>query len=160
MISLILAIDKNNLIGNKGRLPWHIPEDLAYFKKITTGHTVVMGRKTFESIGKALPERRNIIITRKKNFIAEGCIITHSVKEVLDLTKNEEAFVIGGGEIYKLFLPYAKKLYITKIDSEFEGDTYFPSFNEKEWQLVSKENSKNNNKPFDYTFLVYERKME
>lgn len=158
MISLILAMDKNNLIGNKGKLPWHIPEDLAYFKKITTGHTVIMGRKTFESIGKILPERENIVITRKKDFNADGCIVVHSVEEVLNLINDKEAFVIGGGEVYELFLPYVERLYITKIEAEFEGDTYFKKFNKKEWKLISKTRGrKNKNIPFKYSFLVYER---
>ena len=127
MISLIAAMGGNRVIGNNNSMPWRLPKDLAYFKKLTLGNTVVMGRKTFESIGKPLAGRKNIILTRDKGYTREGCLVVHSIEEALKEIKDEqESFIIGGGEIYSIFLPYANKLYITYIDHEFQGDTYFP----------------------------------
>ncbi|PHV70504.1 diacylglycerol kinase [Sporanaerobium hydrogeniformans] len=126
MIYLIVATSKNNQIGIAGQMPWHIPEDLAYFRRMTKGHTVLMGRKTFESIGRPLPHRQNIVLTHDKNFHAEGVTTLHSMKEALAFCKTQEiVFIIGGGEIYKAFLPYASRLYITLVDKDVEGDTTF-----------------------------------
>ncbi|MDW7675201.1 MAG: dihydrofolate reductase [Bacillota bacterium] len=137
-ISIIVAMDKNSLIGKGNELPWNIPEDLAYFKEITTGHKVIMGRKTFESIGKPLPNRTNIVITRDTDFKPAGCQVVNSVEEVMDLIKkDEEAFIIGGAQVYKRFLPLTNKLYITKIAGEYTGETYFPPFNCDEWECIS-----------------------
>ncbi|MFY9177159.1 MAG: dihydrofolate reductase [Caldicoprobacterales bacterium] len=160
MISLIVAMDRNRLIGNNNRMPWRLPKDLAYFRQLTLGHTVVMGRKTFESIGKPLDGRKNIILTRNKEYFKEGCIIAHSIDEVFrDIRNESECFIIGGAEIYSAFLPYAEKLYITYIDHEFEGDTYFPQINNKEWEMVSRISGKRDYKnPYDYYFKVYKRK--
>jgi len=161
MISLILAMDKNNLIGNKNGLPWKLPADLAYFKKITMGHTVIMGRKTYESIGRPLPGRRNVVLTRDSGFTAEGCIICNKLNDALKYGDDEEAFVIGGAEIYSQFLPYARKLYITKIEEAFEGDTYFNEIDFREWRLVSKqEGTRDEKNPYTYRFLVYERDIK
>ncbi|HHW48416.1 MAG TPA: dihydrofolate reductase [Clostridiaceae bacterium] len=161
MISLIMAMDKNNLIGNKDGLPWRLPADLAYFKKITMGHTVIMGRKTYESISRPLPGRRNVVLTRDKRFTAEGCIICNTLDEALKFGQNEEAFVIGGAEIYSQFLPYARKLYITRIDETFEGDTYFDGIDFSKWRLVSKqEGIRDEKNPYVYYFLVYERDIK
>lgn len=158
MISLIFAMDKNRLIGKENRLPWKLPADMAYFREVTTGHTVIMGRKTFEAIGKALPGRRNIVITREKAYFAPGCEVLGSVEEVLKNVKDE-AFVIGGAEIYKAFLPYCKRLYITLIDAEFEGDTYFPEIDYKDWLLVKKDVFESGGEnPYNYGFMVYEKK--
>lgn len=126
MINMIVATSKNNQIGIDNKLPWHIPEDLAYFKSITNGHTVLMGRKTFESIGRPLPHRQNIVLTRDLNFTAEGITVLHSLEEALAFCQNkEQVFIIGGGEIYNQFLPYTHKLYITLVDKLIEGDTDF-----------------------------------
>ena len=128
IISLIVAIGKNNVIGDKNTIPWKLPADIRYFKEKTMGKPVVMGRKTFESIGKPLPGRENIIITRDPDYKAEGCTVVHSVDEAVKAAEgSEELMVIGGAQIYKEFFPIANKLYITNIDKEFEGDTYFPS---------------------------------
>jgi dihydrofolate reductase len=158
LISLIASMDRNRLIGKDNRLPWRIPLDLAYFKKNTLGHTVVMGRKTFESIGKPLPGRSNWIITRDENYIQEGCSVFHSIEEVLKAAPEEELFIIGGAEIYASFFPYADKLYITLIDEIFIGDTFFPQISPTIWEQVSKVKGERNEKnPHDYYFTVYEK---
>ena len=159
MISLILAMDRNRVIGKNNRMPWRLPADLAYFKNITLGSTVVMGRKTFESIGKPLKGRKNIILTRDKEYIQEGCQIVNSIEEALEeIKKKEETFIIGGAEIYSMFLPFAKKLYITYIDHEFQGDTYFPEIDDEEWKVISRTpGEKNEENPYSYYFEVYER---
>lgn len=139
-ISAIVALSKNNVIGKDGKLPWHVPEDLKRFKALTSGHVVVMGRKTFESIGNPLPNRTNIVITRDPDYLAEGIIIAHSLQEALDISKKEELktfdtskneiFIIGGGQIYEQAMPVTDKLYLTIIDEEIEGDTFFPDYSE------------------------------
>ncbi|WP_226681674.1 dihydrofolate reductase [Sutcliffiella horikoshii] len=158
MISIIVATDRNNLIGKDNDLPWRIPADLAYFKKITMGSTIVMGRKTYESIGKPLPNRRNIILSRQE-FHADGCETFHSLEEVQRLNKDdEELFIIGGAHIFKEALPIADLLYLTYIDEEFEGDTYFPEVNEHDWELISTEKGiKDKKNPYDYYFKKYKR---
>lgn len=158
-VSMIVAIDKNRVIGKDNDIPWKLPKDQAYFRKVTMGHTIIMGRKNYESIGKPLDGRRNIVLTRDHNYTASGCDVVHSVEEALSLVKDEEeAFVIGGEEIYKLFFPYTKKLYITTIKHEFEGDTYFPAFDPAEWKEISAEKGVTDEKnPYEYDFHVYER---
>ncbi len=161
MISFIVAMDRNRVIGNDNGLPWKLPADLAHFKKITTGHTVIMGRKTFESIGRPLPNRTNVVLTRNKHFAAEQCIVIHSVAEAFALMekKEDEYFVIGGSHLYQLFLPYVQRMYITLIHEEFEGDTFFPDVDMSNWQLISKEKGKKDaQNRHDYEFLVYEKK--
>jgi len=159
MISIIVAMAKNGVIGHNNTLPWRLPADLKYFRDITMGHTIVMGRRNYEDIGKALPGRRNIVITRNKDFLASGCEITHSIGEALDTVKGEaETFIIGGAEIYKSFLPLAGKLYVTRIDAEVEGNTTFPEYDSGQWLLESEEKhetDKNNSLPF--RFCVYHR---
>ncbi len=136
-ISIIAAVAENNVIGNNNKLIWHISEDLKRFKKLTTGHSVVMGRKTYESLPfKPLPKRKNIVISSQKDLKFEGAVIVNSVKEALEECKNEEEiFICGGAEIYKLFLPVADKLYITKVHKSFEGDTFFPEPDLSEWKI-------------------------
>lgn len=162
MVSLIVAMGENRVIGNKNELPWHLPEDLKYFKRVTMGHPVIMGRKTFESIGRPLPGRKNIVISAQEDYVAEGCTVLHSIEEVLMLNEKnpgEEYFVIGGAEIYKALLPVADRLYITFIYEKFEGDTVFPPFKINEWELVSRQKGlKSEENPYDFEFLVYERK--
>ncbi|MCP1123601.1 dihydrofolate reductase [Bacillus sp. 3103sda1] len=158
MISLLVAMDKNRLIGKENQLPWHLPADLAYFKKVTMGHPIIMGRKTFESIGRPLPGRTNIILTRNKNYEMEGCEVIHSIDDVqkLDEQMNEEIFVIGGAEIFKEVLPFADRLYITKIEEVFEGDTFFPEINYDEWKEISVEQGVTDEKnPYTYAYHVY-----
>lgn len=156
MIALIACMDRNHVIGKDNQIPWHLPADLKYFKETTMGHTVVMGRKTFESIGKPLPGRRNVILTRDKGFRVEGAEVVHTVEEVLK--RQEDLFIIGGATIYEQFMPYAEKLYITKIEAEFEGDAFFPPIDET-WQLVTclpgVQDEKN---PYVFSFLTYEKR--
>lgn len=161
MISLIWAMDENNLIGNGNELPWRIPAELQYFKKTTMGHPIAMGRKTFASIGRPLPGRENIIITRNKQFKHDNCTVFNCLEDFINYAKNYEGeiFVIGGAEIYKELLPYAQRLYVTKINHAFNGDTYFPQFDETDWKLIYNEKGlKNKENPYNYNHLIYERK--
>ncbi len=159
MLSIIVAAAHNNAIGKDNQLLWHMPADLRFFKEKTMGHPVVMGRKTFESVGKALPKRRNIIISRNPDFSAEGVEVCHSLDEALELLDDtEENFIVGGSEIYKMSLPYCDKIYFTQIEADFEADTFFPSFNPDEWHLTHEERHAADEKnPYNYCFLTYER---
>ncbi|HET7657323.1 MAG TPA: type 3 dihydrofolate reductase [Bacillales bacterium] len=159
MISFLFAMGSNRVIGKDNDLPWHLPADLAYFKKKTMGHPIIMGRKTYESIGKPLPGRENIVVTRDKHFTAEGCTIVHSIEEASNVVKgNEESFVIGGANLFEAFYPYADRMYVTLIHESFEGDTYFREIDEREWKLVATEqHEKDEKNKYDYTFLVYDR---
>ncbi|MDC3412984.1 dihydrofolate reductase [Aquibacillus sp. 3ASR75-11] len=162
MISLLFAMDRNRVIGSNNDLPWRLPKDLKFFKELTVTHSVVMGRKTFNSMGRPLPNRENIVLTRDKTFLPSGCRVIHSIETIVQWNKNsreKEWFVIGGAEIFKQILPYADRMYMTYIDEVFEGDTYFPLYNENEWTLTKKENGvKDENNPYDYYFLQYDRK--
>ena len=160
-VSLIVAMDKNRVIGKNNDIPWRIPKDWAYVKNITIGHPIILGRRNLESIGRALPRRRNIILTRDRDFNFDGCEIVHSVKGVFDICRNEEEiFIFGGEQIYKLFLPYVKKMYITKIHHEFEGDIFFPKINLAEWQEISVEKGvMDDQNPYNYYFHVYEKDL-
>ena len=161
-ITLIAAVANNHVIGAENRLLWHLPADLQHFKKLTMGHTVVMGRKTFESIGKPLPGRRTIVITRKKDFQAEGCEIAHSLEEAFNMAgKREEVFVAGGANIYQqtIDLPQTHTLYITRIFASFEGDAFFPDVEPGKWQLIERNDRKADEKNiYDMTFLTYKRR--
>jgi dihydrofolate reductase len=140
-ISLIVAIAQNGIIGRENQLIWHLPDDLKQFKRLTTGHPIIMGRKTFESIGKPLPNRTSIVITRSKNWAFEGVVVVHSVEEALEVagqTGTDEAFVIGGAEIYRVTLPLANKIYLTEVKADFEGDAHFVIPNLEDWQEVSR----------------------
>ncbi len=162
-LSIIAAMDQNQLIGYKNKIPWNLPADLQYFKQTTLGSPVIMGRKTFESIGSPLPDRRNIIMTRDKNYFAEGCEVVHSLEEILNSfsEQEEEAFIIGGAEIYRLFLPYCNKLYLTIIEHEFTGDTYFPEIDWQNWQSILEiKGNKDSKNPYKYSYHVYERKNQ
>lgn len=133
-VSMIAAVGKNLELGKNNDLIWHFKEDMKFFKDTTMGHTVVMGRKTFESLPKALPGRKNIVISSNAQYQAQGATVVTSVEEALQIADNEEVFVIGGGKIYAEFLPYADKLYLTEIDAECtDADTYFPQFNKSEY---------------------------
>ena len=156
IISLIAAIGKNNVIGVDNKLPWKLSADLKRFRQITSGKPVIMGRKTFESIGKPLPNRINIILTRDENYKAQGCVVVHSAEEALDAAKdNEEIMIIGGEQIFKEFLPVSNKMYITFIDKEFEGDSYFPEYNKNEWKGTFRED--HNEGGLKYSFVDFER---
>lgn len=159
MISFIVAMDDNNVIGHQNQLPWQLPADLAYFKKITIGHPIIMGRKTYESIGRPLPGRRNIVITRDTSYQADGIDIVHSIDEAVKLVGEDEAFIIGGANIFEQAFEYAQKLYITYIHEVFIGDTYFRKFNLNEWELESSvKGIKDEKNHYDYEFVVYNRK--
>ncbi|UZJ80028.1 dihydrofolate reductase [Fictibacillus sp. KU28468] len=157
MISYVFAMDENRLIGDRNGLPWHLPADLQHFKRVTMKKPIVMGRKTFQSIGKPLPGRENIILTRDESFQAEGCTVIHSIDQALE-RPEEEVCVIGGAEVFSLFMPHVQRMYITKINESFHGDTYFPEYDESEWKLVSETpgivDEKNK---YSHDFLVIEK---
>jgi len=162
MLSIIVAVAENNVIGKDNKLIWHLPEDLKRFKRLTTGHTIIMGRKTFESLGRVLPNRKHIILCNdmQMNIDNENVEVLEDIsmlKEYID--SEEEHFIIGGATIYKLLIPYANKLYLTLIHEEFDGDVYFPEIEEKEWRVVDREKGlKNEENPFDYEYITFERK--
>ena len=160
MISMIAAMSHNNVIGKDGVMPWHLPNDLKHFKKITSGHPILMGRKTFQSIGKPLPNRRNIVLTGDRFFQAAGIEVIHSLQEVESLMNEAaEFFVIGGATIYEQLMDMADRLYITKIDASFAGDTYFPLVDDKIWYLVDEEAGILDDKNiYQHSFYTYERR--
>lgn len=159
MISLIVAYDENRVMGYNNSMPWHLPGDLAYFKKTTMGKPMIMGRKTFESIGKALPGRTNIVITRDPNYKAEGIVVAHSFEEALEIAKKEEKeiMVIGGEQIFRLALPIADVLYVTKIQHTFQGDTFFPEFG-NEWKIVSESDVFETKEGIKFSYFVFKKK--
>ena|ERR1019366_4559127 len=158
-ISIIVAKAKNNVIGKNNQLIWHLPADLKFFKKMTMGHTVIMGRKTFDSMGKPLPGRMNVVVTRQKNFHRDGIIIEPSLESALKDLKVEEIFIIGGGEIFKHAMPIADKLYVTEIDESFDGDVYFPEINPDEWELIEAiPFPKDEKNKYDLSFNTYLRR--
>ncbi|MFE1243320.1 dihydrofolate reductase [Fictibacillus sp. NPDC058756] len=157
MISFVVAMDENRAIGKDNDLPWYLPNDLKHFKKTTMGKPIVMGRKTYESIGKPLPGRENIVVTRDKSYKAEVTTIVHSVDEVLQMNADEIC-VIGGTEIFKMFLPVADRLYITEIHHTFDADTYFPELNNNEWKELSRtEGIVDEKNKYPHEFVVYEK---
>ncbi len=158
-ISLIVAVSTNNVIGVRGEMPWHISEDLRRFRELTTGKPVVMGRKTFDSIGRPLPERRNIVITRDPNFTAPGCDIVASPDVAIELVGElAEIMVIGGSQIYAAFLPRARRIYLTRVNAHIDGDTYFPALDESEWNLVCcEEHAANEARQHGFAFMTYDR---
>lgn len=159
MLSLIAAVNEKNVIGKDNKLPWHISEDLKRFKKLTTGKTLVMGRKTFESLPGILPNRKHIIITGNMNYTYDNdnVEIVHNIKDILKYKDCEdEAFIIGGGKIYAEFLPYCEKLYLTKIHSNQSGDTYFPKFDINNYTVIENEDHESNN--IKYSFLTLKLK--
>lgn len=160
VISIIVAIAENNVIGANNQLIWHISDDLKRFKVLTTGHHIIMGRKTFESIGKPLPMRTNIIVSRNPSYKIEGCIVVPSLEAAIELSANEtEVFIIGGGELYKQAMPLAKNLYLTKVHKVFEGDTFFPKIDLKEWKILSLEGVRIDEKSgIEYEFVNFEKK--
>lgn len=159
VVSIIAAIAKNNVIGLKNTLPWNLPADMEHFKQLTKGKPVIMGQKTFESIGKPLIGRTNIILTLDKNFTPFGCQIAYSIKEALDIVKNsKEVMICGGASIYRQFLPLADKIYLTLIEGDFEGDAFFPEFDRSSWKEVERiENKPDQENPYKYTFLILEK---
>ncbi|HFC01193.1 MAG TPA: dihydrofolate reductase [Phaeodactylibacter sp.] len=161
-ISAIVATAKNNVIGKDNDIPWYLPADLKYFKKTTLNHHIIMGRNCYDSIGKPLPKRSNVILSRNPFFIVSNCYVASSMKEALQVAADngeEEAFIIGGAQIYNQSMEYWDKLYLTEVDLEVEGDAFFPKLNMDKWELISEEAHQADEKnEHDYTFKVYQRK--
>ena len=162
MLSIIVAKASNNVIGKNNSLIWHLPEDLKRFKALTTGHTIIMGRRTFESLGRVLPNRKHVILCNdmEMDIKDENIEILEDIS-MLDkyINSEEENFIIGGATIYRLLMPYANKMYITEIEQEFEGDVSFPEINKEEWNIVETEKGlKDEKNPYDYNYVTYVRK--
>lgn len=157
-VSLIAAVAANGVIGDNNALPWRLPEDLRRFKALTLGHPVIMGRKTFESIGRPLPGRRNIVISRNREYAAAGCEVAASLEAALEACRNgsDEVFIIGGAQIYAEALPLAQRLYMTEVHCAFEGDAHFPAFDRREWNEIQREPCISEN-GMNCDFLIYER---
>lgn len=159
MIILIAAVAKNCIIGNNNALPWHLPEDMKHFKALTTGHAVLMGRKTWESLPpkfRPLPNRQNYVLTRDEAYGAPGATVLHALDEAMKVGAGGTAYIIGGAELYAHALPYAQRLELTEIDAAFEGDAHFPSFDRAQWREVKRESGKSEN-GLGYAFVTYER---
>ena len=158
-VSAIVAAAENNTIGKDNQLLWHLPNDLRFFKRTTTGHTVIMGRKTYESVGKPLPNRRNVIITRQVGYTVEGAEVVHSVAAALESCAGEnEVFIVGGAEIYQQALAVVNRIYLTRVHVVLPGDSFFPELEEHRWQLVSADHHPADDRhAYGYTFEIYER---
>jgi dihydrofolate reductase len=161
MLTIIAAIANNNVLGKNNRLIWHLPADLKRFKQTTSGHCVIMGRKTFESLGKPLPNRTNIVITRDNTFNPEGCVIAHSLREAIDAAKaDDNPFILGGAEIYKQAMAVADVLDLTFVHHTFEGDVFFPKIDTTIWKETSRQDFKADAKnKYDYSFVRFERTL-
>ena len=159
LVTIIVAAAENNIIGNDNKLIWHLSDDLKRFKDLTKGHHVIMGRKTFESMPKALPNRTNVIITRRKDYIAENAIVVNSLEEALKVSSDDpQPFIIGGGEIYNIALNISDRIELTRVHHNFDGDTYFPEIDSKIWCEINRTEKKKDNKhKYDYTFITYEK---
>ena len=165
-VSLIVALSQNHVIGRNNKLPWYLPNDLKYFKQVTMGLPIIMGRKTFESIGKPLPGRTNIVITRNPEWTAEGVRAVTSLDEALSLAESvaeidgrDEVMVIGGDQIYRLVMPSVDRLYLTQVHAQVDGDAYFPEFDRDAWKEIGREDYESSEtNPYDYSFTVLERR--
>lgn len=162
IVSAIVAVSKNGVIGQNGQIPWYLPADLKYFKKITMGHPVIMGRKSFVSIGRPLPGRENIVITRDIYFAASGCLIARNIAEAIEIaasTGKKEAFIIGGGEIYQQSIALWDKLYLTRVDIEVKGDVFFPELDWEQWEMISEEEHQEDDRnECRYNFQIFAKK--
>lgn len=155
-MELIVALTENSVIGSGGDMPWHLPADLAHFKKITTGNTILMGRRTWESIGRPLPNRLNIVLTRQEDYIANGATVIHSLDELGTIETVGTIFIIGGGELYKNTLDRVDKIHLTRIHATIEGDTFFPKIDDSIWlREQSTKHQKDDKNPFDLTFETW-----
>lgn len=158
-VSLIVARAEDGVIGRANELPWYLPADLKHFKELTTGHTVIFGRKTFQSVGRPLPNRRIIVVTRDKGYQPEGVEVANALDEALAMAKGDEVFVGGGQEIYRAALPHASRVYLTRVHEEIAGDVYFPELDGSEWTLSQSEHHEPDERnPFAYSFEVWDRK--
>ena len=156
-LSLIVAIAKNRVIGVNNTLPWHLPEDLKRFRALTTGHHIIMGRKTYDSLGRLLPGRTTVIVTRNQDYKVEGAVVAHSLEAAISACGDDkELFLIGGAELYKDGLKLANKLYITEIDAEYEGDAFFPEFDATQWQVGERECHQAENS-LRFSYITYQR---
>ena len=157
---MIAAAAENNALGKNNELVWHLPNDFKRFKNLTSGHHIIMGRKTFESFPKPLPNRTHIVITRQKNYAPAGCIVVHSIEEAIEICpKNENSYIIGGGEIYTLAMPFSDKIELTLVHHSFEADAFFPAINLEEWEIINSElQPKDEKHLFNYTYQTYSRK--
>lgn len=162
-IIIIVAFSKNGrIIGNNGRIPWTLPEDLQHFKELTTGNAIIMGRKTFESIGRALPERMNIVVTRNKDFCVEDAYIAKSLEKAIEIAKNagyKKIFICGGQQIYQQMMDYADYIYATEVCGEYEGDAFFPEINENEFVEVKREKCENHERKMKWEFVYFNRNL-
>ncbi|MCF8715358.1 dihydrofolate reductase [Joostella atrarenae] len=161
MITMIAAAAENNALGKDNDLVWHLPDDFKRFKRLTTGHAIIMGRKTFESFPAPLPNRKHIIITRQEDYNpGDACVVVNTLQEALAEAKDDDQpFIIGGGEIYKLAMPFADKIELTRVHGKFDADTFFPEIEEDKWELINEETYKKDEKHnFDFTYLTYVRK--
>jgi len=160
LISFVAAMSKNRVIGKNNKIPWSMPADVRHMRKMIEGKPLIMGRKTHESIGRPLPDRKNIILTRDKSYKSKGCIVVHTQEEALKAAEGaEEVIIFGGEEIYRMFLPKANRMYLTIIDAEVEGDAFFPEYDKKEWKVVEKKEHKaDEENKHDYTFITLQRK--
>lgn len=160
MLTIIAAAAENNALGKDNQLVWHLPDDFKRFKKLTSGHHIIMGRKTFDSFPKPLPNRTHVVITRQDNFKKEGILVVHSLERAIELSADDpQPFVIGGGEIYKMAMKLADKIELTRVHGTFEADTFFPEIDENQWKLVSEEfHEKDEKHNYAFTYLTYERK--
>jgi dihydrofolate reductase len=160
-ISLIAAASENNVIGKDGTLPWHLPNDLKRFRSLTTGHPIIMGRRTFESIGHPLPQRHNIVVTHRRDLALPECEVVGSLEDAIASAKrdkSEEIFIIGGGTLYKEALPFADRIHLTRVHATVDGDTFFPELPETEWREAEREpHEADDEHVYAYTFLTYER---
>lgn len=162
MITLIAAAGKNNELGKDNDLVWHLPDDFKRFKELTTGHHIIMGRRTFESFPKPLPNRIHVVITRNANYKKEGAVVVHSMEEALDIAKEDsQPFIIGGGEIYTMGLDYADKIELTRVDGSFEADTFFPEIHEDNWKLIDEVNhGQDERHKFAFSYQTFMRKID
>lgn len=160
MLTLIAAVAENYALGKDNKLVWHLPDDFKRFKRLTSGHHIIMGRKTFESLPGPLPNRTHLVISRQKDYNPEGCMVVNSLEKALELTReDDQPYIIGGGEIYRLALPYAQKIELTRVHQTFKADTFFPKFNLHEWAITDEMYHKPDDKhQYAFTYVTFERK--
>tara|TARA_A100001011_G_scaffold174431_1_gene183130 strand:- start:2427 stop:2930 length:504 start_codon:yes stop_codon:yes gene_type:complete len=159
-IIMIAAVAEDNGLGLNNKLVWHIPRDLMHFKNLTHGHCIIMGRKTFESLPKALPHRKNIVLSRRKNITYNGAVVVNSIEKAIEETKHDpKPYIVGGGEIYRLFINYSSCIELTRIHHKFESDTFFPKIDIKKWEIIKRIDIKKSEKEkYNYSFLTYKKK--
>ena len=160
LLTMIAAAAENNALGKNNDLIWHISNDLKRFKRLTSGHAIIMGRKTFESMPKALPNRTNIVLTNKRDYQPEGALVVHSIEKALTLVKEDpQPFIIGGGEIYRLFMPYCDRIELTRVHHSFEADVFFPEIDLNQWKEIAREKvDATEEQPYHYSYITFEKK--